>query len=387
MGKAALIAVVAFATMSTLYMNSSKRGMLRASEGVANHQYATLARSAAVNGVNLAKQALAESFTSQSFKGEFDRTEYAVAIQVAGNRAKVVSAATITNATGEESTYRIAAEFLSLSGELSPTPNFARYALVTDETLNLGGSIVTEVFVQGEEGAELNANMHSNASLHINGDKVHVEGYGTYMDNASANPARALQGSFQPNYVAREGDTCYRASTEVAIPAFDSAAYVQQLQENGVTVHEISGDYMLDGTLDLGDRENPTVYLVTGNLTATGNSVVNGYGMFIVDGAIDVSGNLEVGTSGYGGPDESSLALYSGGGVEINGTIDVAAQIYTGGSVALSGNPNIYGSIAAKGSASLQGSPKIYYRSSSPALTQNWQKREKTIKLAAYNER
>ncbi len=387
MGKATLLVLAAFTVSTTLYNGNSQQTRLRSSERVSNHQYEALARGAALNGLNLAKQSLAESFTSADMDGSFDHAHYAVDIAVSGNRARVTSSGAISNASDDDQTYTVAAEFIAQSGSLPSAPRFMRYALVSDMSLNLGGSITTEVFVRGEEGREMNANMHTNGSLHIDGNKVFVEGYGTYMDNASSNPAKSLQRAFQPNYVSKEGDTAYRVDVPVEIPEFDGFAWVSQLEANGVEVVEIPGDFILDGAHDFGDRESPTVYYVLGNVYGSGLATINGYGMIAVDGNIVLTGDVEIGDSGYTGPDESSFAMYASGDIEVLGNVDVSAQIYAAGDVTLDGNPTIYGSVATLGSANLLGNPKIFYRSPSPGLSQNWQQREQSLRLNGYNER
>ncbi len=186
MGKAALIAIAAFGAMSTVYSNSSKTGMLRASERVANLQYETIARSAAVNGFNLAKQALSESFASRTFTGRFDRATYGVEISVSGNRAVVVSVGDVPNASGDDASYRLRGEFLreTLAAQMADeVPPFMAYALMSEDDLRMSGNAGS---APSTSGGDLNANFHTNGDLEVNGKgNERIHGFGTYAGSAS----------------------------------------------------------------------------------------------------------------------------------------------------------------------------------------------------------
>jgi hypothetical protein len=134
-----------------------------------------------------------------------------------------------------------------------------------------------------------------------------------------------------------------------------------------VAVDETSGDnVMISGNLDLGGtREDPYIWHVRGNLTASGGSSVSGYVMFVVDGDITINGSIVAGESGG----ESTIALYAGDDVRLNGNVQIHGQIYADGDVTFNGTPDVYGSVASRSSAVLNGNPGIHYRPASPALT------------------
>ncbi|NNE34795.1 MAG: polymer-forming cytoskeletal protein [Rhodothermales bacterium] len=386
MGKVAVIALVAFSISGAYYTMDRNQRTLDTEAEISDHRYEVLAREAALTGLAIAKQGLADSFVPSAFTGEATNGDYDVDITVAADMATVNSVGSIMATKDVPLEYKVQASYKVIVGALPPAPNFLKYALVSDESLELGGAVVTEVFVQGEEGAELNANMHTNKNLHVNGNKAFVEGFGTYRNSASSNPASALENTFDPNYWGAGTESVYSVDEDVVIPSFDGPTWMANVASSGYTVTDIAGDFTLTGSQTYGTQENPAVIHVTGNLYSSGGAVVDGYVMFIVDGNIDISGNLEVGNSGYSGPDESSVAMYAGANLEINGNIDVAAQFYAGGDVFLGGSPNVYGGITTKGTATLQGSPSIYYRTPSGSLTTNFSGTENRLELVAYSE-
>ena len=360
MGKAALIAIASFAAMSTLYTSNSKSGMLRASERVANLQYETIARSAAVNGFNLARQALAEAFASRSFKGQFNRANYGVEISVSGNRAVVVSDADVNNASGSESGYRIRAEFerSTLPPRMAEAvPSFMDYAVISDEDLRISGNAGAAVVYAS--GSDLNANFHTNGDLRVDGKGTKVvEGYGTYAGSARG---KHRDSKFEPRI--GDDDPTHLAS-EVDIPAFEVAEYA-------TFATRTTASTSVSGLVKGGSREQPLIWLVNGDLDV-GELVVNGYVLFLVKDDIDIVGNAQVGASGYVAKDESSVAFYAGGEIDIRGDSEVWGQLYAQESFEIGGNARLYGSVTTLGSARIEGDPTFYYREASPALTTIW---------------
>ncbi|NNE34740.1 MAG: hypothetical protein HKN13_05870, partial [Rhodothermales bacterium] len=98
----------------------------------------------------------------------------------------------------------------------------------------------------------------------------------------------------------------------------------------------------------------------------------DGYVTLLVTGDIEINGNATVGSSGYTTSDESSVAFYAGGDIEMSGNTNVWAQLYSAGDFEMGGGADLYGSVASASSARLHGNPEIHYREASPALTTIW---------------
>ncbi|MDX1429949.1 MAG: hypothetical protein R3282_06660, partial [Rhodothermales bacterium] len=225
MGKVAVIALVAFSISGAYYTLDRNQQTLETEARISDHQYEVLAREAALTGFSLARQRLADSYTAWEYSGEAQSGDYEVTITVNGDLARVVSVGTVMGTEGLPLSYRVIAEFDGKTGvQYQPeAPEFLQYALISEQSINLGGSVSSHVYLQGEEGSELNANIHTNSDLSINGNRVAVEGFGTYYGTASASPARALETSFEPNYQPVEGPTSYQVSEKVEMPNYDAA--------------------------------------------------------------------------------------------------------------------------------------------------------------------
>lgn len=382
MGKAALIALSAFILASTYYSISTRDGQADAVRATSKHQLTILARNAAVTGYDQAKQALADEGTLEPFvsgettiEGDYDGAEYTATITSDGTVANIESIATSGNGV-DEVAYTVKATIGLETGASSNTvPPFLTYALLSEESLQLNGNVGGYV---ADPDQPLNANFHTNANLHINGNAANVAGFGSYTGSATANPWKALSNTFQPNHNPDDLETAFQTPA-VEIPTFDAEEFLE-----GSDVDQTSnGDVILSGSLNLGGtKENPYVWHVRGNLTASGGSTVDGYVMFVVDGSINLNGNLAAG----GATDESSVALYAGGDVTLNGNIQVHGQIYTEGDVILNGTPDVYGSIASHSGVTMNGNPGIHYRPASPALSSIFSEGDPALTLLSYFE-
>lgn len=386
MGKTALLAIVAFGTLAAYHSINTNRGVAATETELAEHQVKVLSRNASLTGYQQARQALAEDFLGapSTMEGIFEGTPYGVKITRSGNVSDVLASGVARDAGGQMIPHHVMAsiEREAIISVAEEAPPFMNYALLTERDLSLDGNVLGEVYVVGDESNQLNANMHTNGSLYISGNSVDVRGFGSYVNSGSGNPSGALTGSFHPYYNPTGAPTAARA-TRVEIPAFDSALFTSK-----VTVDQASSSASLSGTFSPGGtREDPYVWHVTGDLTVTGNTVIDGYVLILVDGSIDLRGNVEVGSSGYGGADESSIALYARDNITFRGNTRTFGQIYVGGDfVVASGTPRIYGSITSLGGAVLSGTPKIYYREASPALTTIFQDPEYRLTLLSYKE-
>lgn len=387
MGKAAILIMSATIIFGSVYAYGAKEEVQRADGRLTEHQYEVLSRNAALAGYNVAKQELAESFDSAPahLSGTYEASSYSVSVTRDAALAHVISTGTSARAGDDDVTFTVKATIEKdvVATIAEEAPPFMRYAVLSEQDLHLNGSILTDLYVEGNEANTLNANMHTNGTLAIDGNSANVKGFGTYVDAAWANPVSALTNSFNPYYNPTEADVTQQVPA-IDVPVFDVAEFVNKANLDQTT----SGDVALNGIYDFGGtREDPYVWYVDGNLSAGGGTKLNGYVMFIVSGDIALSGNIEAGQSGYGGVDESSVAYYAAGGVALAGNAKVYGQIFSGTAVSFGkGSARVYGNVATKGAATLEGSPKVYYREPSPALTTIFGDPEIHFNLISYSE-
>ena len=386
MGKAAILIIAASIAMGSMYSLAAKDDARQAEKRLSTHQYEVLARNAALAGYNRAKQALADDFDAApaELTGSYAGNDYDVTVTKNGNVARVQATGVSMTADGTEVDFTIdsAIEKELISEIADDAPAFMRYALITDDDLELNGNILLDLLVDGDESNTLNANMHTNGRLHINGNAATIRGFGTFVQGATATPSSALESTFAPYYNPGNDPVSAQVST-VEIPTFDISTMLSTVSVDRTT----SGLLPLTGTYDLGGtREDPYVWHVTGSLENLGGVHINGYAIFIVEGDVTLSGDFEGAQSDYDGGDESHVAVYSAGTVTIDGNSDLHGQIYAGGGVVLSGTPSVYGSITTKGPVTLSGTPNIYYRKASPALTTMFEEPEVHYNLISYME-
>lgn len=387
MGKAAILVIVASIAFGSMYAFGAKEEVRQAEGRLSQHQYEILARNAALAGYNAARQNLTDNFAGapSTLHGSYEGADYDVVITRSGSTARVQATGSIATSGGQTIDYDIDASIKeeTVVAMADEAPPFMRYAVMTEEDLELNGNILTDLYVDGDEENTLNANMHTNGSLFINGNALTVKGFGTYVTSALATPASALQNAFQP-YYNPTNDPVTQQVSPIEMPTFDMAEF-----ESKVDVDETAaGDVALSGTYDLGGtRDDPYVWRIEGNLTASGGTNIKGYVMFLVDGDVTLSGNVDASQGTYEGSDESNVAFYAAGPIELAGNARVYGQVFSESGVSfLHGTPRVYGSVATRGAATLSGTPKIYYRVASPALTTIFEDGVVQYKLASYSE-
>lgn len=402
MGKAALIAIAGFIVVGAIHSFSTRESTSAASDRVAEFQYRVLAQNAAQVGHNraaklLAEQVIANDYYNKDFSGEYEGIPYKV--QVDWNSAQeevtVNVEATAMDGEGNEIKYRMRSRYekaLLITGEIaSKAPKFMQYAILADDRLEIKGNVDVEFTAVGDEANKLNANIHSNEELVVNGNSASVRGFGT-----SAESVTAKDGVFDP--YDSEGDGT-DVTTSVEIPDFNPWAYVEKLggpDEESTGILEITGsngDVLTtnQGTITLdGTRTDPFVWYIDGELRITGNIEVPGYVLFIAEDGFTIAGNVTVGEVDYDASVESNIGIYTdeGGDINLSGSGMLYAQIFAGKNVNIdiSGSADLYGSITTRGTVTLSGTPFLHYRPASPALTRAWQNVETQVMLMTHSE-
>ncbi|HMB93451.1 MAG TPA: hypothetical protein VKP65_21545, partial [Rhodothermales bacterium] len=352
---------------------------------------------AALAGHNHAVQNLADdllkatpAFDAGTISGSFDGSEYRCTTSLIGlSRARVECAGWARSNDTDSVLFNIHSEYEMAeitSGIAESAPDFLNYAVLSEDNLAMNGNItgdICEICVDGTEAMTLNADMHTNGNLHVTGNSASVRGFGTYGTYGSSNPTKALDNTFQPYYNPSGANSTHRAET-INIPALNVPVMALAMEPDSVT----NGDAVLSSDIDFGGtREDPYIWHIKGDLTASGNAQVEGYVMFLVDDDVTFSGTVDAGEfDGYEGGDESSVAFYVGDDVFFSGTVEVWGQIFAGDALSFQGTPDVYGSITAN-SVSFGGTVSIFYRPASPGLTTYWNSETNTrLRRLAYSE-
>lgn len=389
MGKSAIILVAAFMVMGGVYTLSTQRGFMNTKDRVADHQHEVLSRNAAVAGYQRAQQQLADNFAGGlGFSGTYNTTDYKVTFSATSGTNTIVSEGRSKNAHGEVIPYRIKGVYKKVITKLpDDVEKYTKYAVISEDDMTLKGNVDAPVYAEGDEANELNANVHTNGYLTAKGggnQKNIIKGYGTYVDGSDVKHDDKV---FQPENPIGDSPLVY-AADPVDIPYVNTADIVDSVSV-ARTVETVSGPLHITES-NVGDyagsRENPKVLHVEGDMDVSGNAVLNGYAMFIVDGSVSITGGsaLKAGDDGYTDGDESSIAIYAAGTVDLRGNSEIWAQILANEVVSGGGTTDIYGGIASAGKAELKGGPTIYYRKASRALATSGF--EVDIRRSSYNE-
>ena len=393
MGKVALIAVLAFGVMGTVYALSDGQAR-HATEGhIAGYQHEVLARNAALTGLELAKQALADNFAAPTgyMQGTYETVPYTVAISTSGDVATVRSVGMATQSDGSQVPFHITATYEMKEGlplGISPeAPPFMQYAMMAESHLLLHGTMGVSLAAVGAQENQLNANVHSNTSLRAEGS-ILVEGFGT----AAGPVERTGRATFAPVHNPT-GEPVIQTVPRIDLPHFSSSEIIASMNtSDGNYRHDtnglrISSQSQVDGLG--GTRDRPFVWHVSGGqLEISTNIQLPGYVMFVAENGFHITGSVTAINPGYDGPDESSIAIYTprGGHLDMSGNGTFYGQVFAGENVTISGTVDYYGNIATRQTVDISGTVNVYYRSPSPAFTRAWQAPVAFIELTSYNE-
>ncbi len=372
--------IAAFGISFAFYSSSRFRSMVEVQGQAADYQYQTLARDAAKTGFSRARQAMSMGIESTVMTADLTDGTYRSVLSSAGTRFRIESQGRLNDTRAMPVVWKIYAEFERLPKSTPTTvPPFMEYALVAKNELELTGSPDVQLAAYGDAQ---NANIHTNSTLKITGNNVNVGGFGTFVEGATSNPADALATSFNPVENELERESVHQVA-EITIPVFDASAYIATAGVDQMS----AGDITLSGAYDLGGtREDPFVWYIDGNLDATGGTTIDGYVMFLVNGDIDISGNMQAGMSTLD-QGESTMAFYSSGSISFTGTVDIYGQFFANGNFEVKGTPSVYGTVTTGGSASLTGTPNLSYVQASPALTDIWNDDDpERFRLLSYHE-
>lgn len=377
MGKhALLLATVLSASGALTQLNLADAHRAESADRTA-HTLEVLAREAARSGYAEAVHAIATepvasltATTGALADGRY-RTTYDVTLGAPTDiRVRVEGTAEAPGA--EPARYVIQAHFRDLDGVEVPThpdtllarvPPYLRYAAFSDGPLHL----TALPRVRGASHT-VNANVHTNDDLDlalslgaILGLEA-VRGFGTYGGDLWAVPLLAdPEDAFQPASNPDLLDTL-RPADVVEMPRVDVdslSRFATQTRPGGIE---------LLGTQTLGTREDPEIVHVTGDLLVA-DVTFDGYGVFLIDGALVVDATLVGVLSMLLDRPESRVAFYADGPILFVGAGDVQGQYVSNESITFAGASRLYGSVAAGGSVDFAVAPEVRFLPPSPALT------------------
>jgi hypothetical protein len=156
-------------------------------------------------------------------------------------------------------------------------PEFLTYSVIGGEEVTLNGS---PIFVDESDDPDLNANIHSNNTVKLNGKRIGVDGFVTYVDN-----------------IIIDGDNI------TITPNSNPTNLPPHYQVSGVNIYSIEvedyksiadvvydTDKQLSGLITLGTQSDPYIIYVTGNLYLDAVTF-DGYGILLAEKEVDIVSN------------------------------------------------------------------------------------------------
>jgi hypothetical protein len=233
-------------------------------------------------------------------------------------------------------------------GEDEVIPEFFLYSVVGGEEVTLNGS---PVYVTESSDPALNATIHSNNTVILNGKRIAVEGFVTYVDN-----------------IIIDGDDI------TIIPNSNPTNLPSHFQVSGINIPSIEvedfksisdiiydGDKELNGLIKLGTQADPYIIYVSGNLYLD-RATFDGYGIVLAEKEIEVVSDVLNSSSNT---DHSKVLFVGGDKFKVNNSLTtLQAAIYSKYEININGESIVMeGSLATPRKNTLNGNRiNLYYK-------------------------
>lgn len=366
MGKGLLLVVAACCLTGAFSLYSLQRGKVMAQKEISTYQKKALAREAALwayqRGYRWTQDQWEKSryIFTDTLTGRYQGGAYTVRIQ-SSKMDNRLTADIVAEGLYSSQTHQVDA---SISSEVGPkVPPFLRFALMSDQDLNLNGNALVT-----HNDPDKNANVHTNGALLIDGRTNQIQGFGTYAKSKTISPSGAEADIFKPkNNPYNRSLTKEVSPTEVT--PLDAPTYRDSAHKVTSGDLSFSGGELIDFTVlsgALGTEEDPAIWYVAGDFLMSGNSTLKGHGIFIVEDSVKIAGTTAT---------EKDLllpgkmAIYTAGQILVEGGASLDAHFFANQDIYFDGKSEVRGSVAAGGFTFLNGTPDLYYQSIDVSLT------------------
>lgn len=400
MGQSAVILVIAATLTVGILVFASQRSTSDADVELASYHEKVLAREAASTGMNMTVRRLVDDPDSWMLSpGSYAYTNqpyYGATFTTVVTSTHVDTVDVVSTGVDNNGTHVIEARYAKGFTTLGVPPSL-KYAIISEDDLTFNGQgAKKEIRALTEES---NANVHTNGDLTTHGNKVHIEGYGSYAPGGEAHitPEKSVDSIFDPNTDENGADANVYEYEEVDIPELVADDYNSMPPASYMTM----GDTTLSGVVDLqawasslglpaevGTAEHPFLLYIEGSVDLSGGVTVLGYGQIVANGDINVSGNVTSSTEpepASGTPEweewaatnldaagNTTIGYYATGNFTMTGNFTVVGQVFANGSVTLggggSGQTNVLGGVvSANSSITMNGGIELWYAQISEA--------------------
>lgn len=219
-------------------------------------------------------------------------------------------------------------------------PKFLTYAVIGGKEVTLNGA---PIMVRESTVPTLNANVHSNENVILNGNRITVKGFATYVDNFVKNGDNI---KVSPNSNPNNKPPYYKVP-QVTIPSISVSSY------KSIADIVYDSDKQLSGYISLGTQSNPYIIYVAGNLYLD-NVIFDGYGIVLAEKEIEVVSDVK---SLSLNPDHSKVLIIAGDKFKMNNSsTTLHAAVYAKNEINLNAEQlYVDGSLATRDKNTLNG--------------------------------
>lgn len=365
MGQSAVILVLAATLTVGILVVAAMRQTNEADVELASYQYKVLAREAATTGMHLTARKLVDDLEHW----QSDPTSYGFSTQTYGNaRFTVVVTALHEDtvevvSTGEfgAGEHIIEARYTKAFASLAVPPAF-RYGVMGDTEVSLDGTASVRTLNDG-----LNANIHANGDLDVDGSRMRIEGYGTYGPSGTdgVTPRGRINQIFDPNVDSNGSEDNVYRSGDVGLPSLDPLDYADLPPASYTT----ASDTTLSGVVDVqawatslgygpevGTIQQPFLLYVNGDLRIEDEVFLLGYVQIVTYGDISIQGTVASTMDPRPDPfademdwdawleknidDEghTKAGFYANGGITVEGNSTIAGQLFANNGIDVTGS-------------------------------------------------
>ncbi len=216
-----------------------------------------------------------------------------------------------------------------------------------------------QLSVKDTNQPKLNADIHSNTLVKLNGSNYLFEGFVT-SSGAVVNAGTNI--NVIPNYNPLGSPVIQQFVAPVLIPNFVATTFLPKAD----VVY--NSDHTFSGLTTLGTMGDPKIIYVKGKATFSATNIT-GYGVIVSEQEVNINGNVTINSPH---PLHSQFGIFTSGKFNLNNTgLTVEATMYCQDeSVVNTANVKVIGSITSKSKITFNGlNEKLYYKPPSDAIT------------------
>lgn len=225
-------------------------------------------------------------------------------------------------------------------------PEIFLYSIIGGEEVTLNGS---PILVKESSDSAPNANIHSNNTVKLNGKRIGIDGFVTYVDNIIIDGDNI---TITPNSNPSNLPPHFQVS-DVEIPAIE----VEDYKSIADIVYD--GDKQLSGIVKLGTDTDPFIIYVSGNLYLD-RVTFEGYGILLAEKEVDIVSNTKNSSSD---PFHGKVLIIAGDKfIFNNSSTTLEAAVYAKNEININGSDAIItGSLATQRKNTLNGNGIYFY--------------------------